>query len=622
MWRVLQNCLLYVFLLCTVAPALAGGVLRLDPQAAGQRAAHQIDLLEDPSRILGLSDVQGPEYAERFLPASLVEGDINLGYSKSAYWLRLTVQAPQDHIIRNWLLELGFPALDHISAYIVDKHGWRAYQTGDMLTFDQRPYPHRHFIFPMLLDPGQITTIYLRVESQGTLTLPVMIWTEPALLVYSQSAYGLLALYYGMLLALALYNLLLFLSLRDPVYLAYVLFTVSMAIGQISLNGLGNQYLWPDWPAWGNVALPVGFALCGAFGTWFTRLFLHTRQTAPLYDRVLFGLGGIFAILAAAPLALPYQWVAVLVSLQGISFAVITTSIALFGLRAGNRSARWFLLAWSLLLAGILVMGARNLGWLPTNMLTTHAIQIGSALEMLLLSFALADRIHLAREEKEKAQSETLQAKESMVSALRQSEQLLETRVIERTRELAETNARLRISEARLTELAERDPLTGLANRRRLTEALYQALNQASDRHGEGALLLIDLDHFKPVNDRCGHEAGDRLLQEVARRLHACAGPMDTVARLGGDEFVLLLPPPQSRSTVETLADQLLVSLRQPVDTPAGRHDVSASIGIAYLPHDGHTPEELLKVADLAMYHAKDKGRDNWSRALATDTQP
>ncbi len=294
MWRVLQNCLLYVFLLCTVAPALAGGVLRLDPQAAGQRAAHQIDLLEDPSRILGLSDVQGPEYAERFLPASLVEGDINLGYSKSAYWLRLTVQAPQDHIIRNWLLELGFPALDHISAYIVDKHGWRAYQTGDMLTFDQRPYPHRHFIFPMLLDPGQITTIYLRVESQGTLTLPVMIWTEPALLVYSQSAYGLLALYYGMLLALALYNLLLFLSLRDPVYLAYVLFTVSMAIGQISLNGLGNQYLWPDWPAWGNVALPVGFALCGAFGAWFTRLFLHTRQTAPLYDRVLFGLGGIF----------------------------------------------------------------------------------------------------------------------------------------------------------------------------------------------------------------------------------------------------------------------------------------------------------------------------------------
>lgn len=622
MWRALQNCL-YMWLLCACAPALADGVLLLDADAPGQRAAHYIDLLEDRSRLLGLSDVQRPEYARQFRSVPLIDNDINLGYSKSAYWLRLTLRAPLDGApARHWLLELGFPALDHVSAYIVDAQGWRAYQTGDMLSFSQRPYPHRHFLFPMLLDPGQRTTVYLRVESQGTLTLPVMVWTEPALLVYSQSAYGMLALYYGMLLALALYNLLLFLSLRDPVYLAYVLFTISMAIGQISLNGLGNQYLWPDWPAWGNVALPVGFALCGGFGAWFTRLFLDTRQIAPLYDRVLLGLGGIFAALAAAPLALPYQWVAVLVSLQGIVFSVVATVIALFGLRAGNRSARWFLLAWSLLLTGTLVMGARNLGWLPTNMLTTHAIQIGSALEMLLLSFALADRIHLTRQEKEKAQGETLMAKETMVAALRQSEQWLESRVMERTRELAEANDRLRVSEAQLTELAQRDPLTGLANRRRLTDALYQALNQANDRHSEGALLLIDLDHFKPVNDRCGHEAGDRLLQEVALRLQSCAVAGDTVARLGGDEFILLLPPPQTRHDVEAVAERVLERLRQPVETPAGRHDVSASIGIAYLPSDGHTPEELLKVADLAMYRAKGKGRDNWSRALAADTQP
>ncbi len=618
MWRMLQNCLC-VLLLCMGAPALANGVLQLDADAPGQRAARHIELLEDPSRILGLNDVQNPEYAERFRPPPLAGSDINLGYSKSAYWLRLSVRAPSDETFRTWLLELGFPALDQVSAYIVDAEGWQVYQTGDLQSFDQRPYPHRHFVFPMRLAPGQQSTIYLRVESQGTLTLPVMVWSESALLVYSQSAYGMLALYYGMLLALALYNLLLFLSLRDPAYLAYVLFIVSMAIGQISLNGLGNQYLWPDWPAWGNVALPVGFALCGAFGAWFTRLFLRTAHHSPGYDRVLLGLGGVFAVLAAAPLVLPYQWVAVLVSLQGIAFSVIAMLIAVLGLRAGNRSARWFLLAWSLLLAGTLVMGARNLGWLPTNMLTTHAIQIGSALEMLLLSFALADRIQLARQEKEKAQSEALQAKEAMLAALRQSEHQLEHRVIERTRELAETNARLRVSEARLTELAQHDPLTGLANRRRLSDALYQALNQANDSRSEGALLLIDLDHFKPVNDRCGHETGDRLLQEVARRLLACAGVDDTVARLGGDEFVLLLPPAQTHAQVETLAARLLTTLRQPVDTPAGRHNISASIGIAYLPHDGHTPEELLKAADLAMYCAKSKGRDTWSRAHIAD---
>lgn len=599
---------------------MAGGILQLDARAPGQRAAAYIDLLEDSSRILGLTDVQSPEISAQFLPVQLIDNDINLGYSKSAYWLRLRMQAPSDaHLAQTWLLELGFPAIDHVSAYIVDKRGWHAYQTGDMQPFDQRPYPHRHFIFPLLLDPGQQTTVYLRVESAGTLTLPVMLWTEPAQLVYSQSAYGLLALYYGMLLALALYNALLFLSLRDPVYLAYVLFTVFMAVGQISLNGLGNQYLWPNWPAWGNVALPVGFALCGFFGAWFTRLFLHTRHSAPRYDRVLQALGGIFALLAAAPLVLPYQWVAVLVSLQGITFSLVSTGIALFGLKSGNRSARWFLLAWSLLLAGIVVMGARNLGWLPTNMLTTNAIQIGSVLEMLLLSFALADRIHLARQEKEQAQVETLAAKEAMVTALRLSEQQLEQRVAERTRELAEANTRLRASEAQLTELAQHDPLTGLANRRRLTDALYQALNQAMDNRSEGAVLLVDLDRFKPVNDHYGHEIGDRLLQEVARRLQECVAPSDTVARLGGDEFVLLLPAPHSHAEVEHIAALVLAQLRRPVDTPAGSHAISASIGVAYLPADGHTPEELLKSADLAMYRAKANGRDGWARMSAAD---
>lgn len=619
-------CLLRVALFCLAIlfslTATAGGVLQLDAQAPGQRATAYIDLLEDPQHQYRLSDIQRPELAARFKPAEGANNDINLGYSRSTYWLRIPLQAPAQGSPQTWLVELGFPALDHVTAYLHDQHGQQVYQTGDLLPFAHRPYPHRHFLFPLRLAPGQSTTVYLQVRSEGTLTLPVMVWSEPSLLVFSQSAYGLLALYYGMLLALALYNLLLYLSLRDPTYLAYVLFTVCMAIGQISLNGLGNQYLWPAWPAWGNVALPSGFALCGLFGAWFTRLFLHTRQTAPRYHRVISGLGWIFGLLALAPLVLPYQWVAILVSLQGIVFSVVTIFAALFGLSAGNRGARWFLIAWSLLLAGIVVMGMRNLGWMPTNMLTTNAIQIGSALEMLLLSFALADRIHLARADKESAQSETLAAKEAMVAALRQSEQSLEQRVAERTRELADANARLQISEAQLTELAQHDPLTGLANRRRLTDALYEALNHTQEHPGEGALLLIDLDRFKPVNDGYGHEIGDRLLQEVALRLCRCAGPHDTVARLGGDEFVLLLAPPLTAHRAVAVAEQVLKLLQQPVETPAGQHQISASIGIAYLPSDGRAPAELLKAADLAMYQAKQNGRNGWVQANMAGPQP
>ena len=99
MWRMLQNCLC-VLLLCMGAPALANGVLQLDADAPGQRAARHIELLEDPSRILGLNDVQNPEYAERFRPPPLAGSDINLGYSKSAYWLRLSVRTPSDETFR------------------------------------------------------------------------------------------------------------------------------------------------------------------------------------------------------------------------------------------------------------------------------------------------------------------------------------------------------------------------------------------------------------------------------------------------------------------------------------------------------------------------------------------
>jgi hypothetical protein len=104
------------------------------------------------------------------------------------------------------------------------------------------------------------------VVSEGTLTIPVRLWRHEAFWQESLSSYAMLSVYFGMLLALAAYNLLLWFSLRDHNYLTYVLFAISMAVGQLSLNGLGNQFLWPDWPVWGNLAFSTGFAATGFFG--------------------------------------------------------------------------------------------------------------------------------------------------------------------------------------------------------------------------------------------------------------------------------------------------------------------------------------------------------------------
>ncbi len=165
--------------------------------------------------------------------------------------------------------------------------------------------------------------------------------------------------------------------------------------------------------------------------------------------------------------------------------------------------------------------------------------------------------------------------------------------------------------EERLWRQANFDALTGLPNRTLFMDRLSQAIHSAHREKWSLALMFIDLDHFKRVNDTLGHVAGDQLLQEVAQRLKGCARESDTVARLGGDEFTIILPDIDGRSGGERVAKKVLESLARPL-TLVGRTEpfTSGSIGIAFYPDDAHDAHTLLKSADLAMYQAKKKGRN------------
>ena len=184
-------------------------------------------------------------------------------------------------------------------------------------------------------------------------------------------------------------------------------------------------------------------------------------------------------------------------------------------------------------------------------------------------------------------------------------------------RDLATLQARLADNERELDHLARYDQLTGLPNRRLLRERIAQALDSRATRHELRALLLLDLDNFKTINDTMGHEVGDRYLQEVARRLESAAQPPHCVARIGGDEFVVLSGPlgvdaQAALEQAEGLARDLLRRLVAPWQTQGHQHHGSASIGVhLFAPGQGDVAE-LLKRADLAMYAAKSAGRDRW----------
>jgi len=171
-----------------------------------------------------------------------------------------------------------------------------------------------------------------------------------------------------------------------------------------------------------------------------------------------------------------------------------------------------------------------------------------------------------------------------------------------------------KLTEERLTFMATHDVLTGLPNRALFDDRLTVTLAQAKRRQKSLAVMLLDLDNFKKINDSYGHKMGDELLRAVARRLGDILRESDTVARMGGDEFLFLFPEIPEPASTEVIAEKILALLRKPYSIRQNRLYITGSIGISIYPDDGRDPDTLMKNADTAMYGAKQKGRDNYQR--------
>lgn len=604
-WRWLP-CVLFSLLVATGALAEDGvSPVVIDPATASVDVGHQVELLLDTQRNLTIDDVR----RRAFSPVDPGSGDINFGYSEAAHWLRLRVHLPADAGVARVrrLLEIGYPSLDHVDFYLDDAQ--RPLRAGDRVAYSERVIPHRNFVFPVDLVAGQTATLILRVTSEGSLTVPLTLWEPGAFEQHNQHLYVTLGVYFGSLIAMLLYNLLLYLSIRQRSYLEYVGMLAWMIVGQLSLYGFGNQFLWGDGGRWGHIAIVVGFALSGMCSAMFTRSFLETHANAPLMDRLLAAFVAFFGALGLGVLFLPYSYFAIVLTAAGIVFAAVAIASGVLCVRARAPGAALYLLAWTMVLLGTAVLGARHHALIPTNVVTSYALLVGSALEMVLLSFALAARITTLRHERTLAQEAALQANQALVETLHRSEQMLEQRVTERTRELEIANRKLEESERSLHHAAHHDPLTGLANRLLLDDRIEQGIIRARRHNTRMAVVLTDLDGFKPVNDTHGHHVGDALLVEVGRRLKGVVRAGDTVARVGGDEFVIVLENLFDDEHIERVMTVLNEVFKHPFLIADEELRVGASIGRAIFPRDADTPAALLKQADEAMYAKKEAGR-------------
>ncbi|MEX1074330.1 MAG: 7TM diverse intracellular signaling domain-containing protein, partial [Burkholderiales bacterium] len=375
------------------------------PGAEGRASlGMHVEALEDAEGVLELEDVRRPAHAGRFTPANA--DPLNFGYTRSAWWLRFSLPggAPPGEEL---LLEIAFPSIDRIEFYVPEAQpgGETRYWVriaGDTFPWDAREVRHRNHVFRFPAPAGE-HTYYVRAVSQGVLTLPLTLWRPGAFAELDRSAQLVLGLFYGLALALVLYNLMLLFAVRDRVYLYYVLYAAAFCTYLLSFDGLGFQYLWPQsvWAA--NHVLALALSLTLVFGAQFARTFLDARRIAPRADRVMravVGAGALLAVFSATGWVLDYGGALRVLSVLGFAAAGVATYAAVRALILGYRPARYFLLAWAALLAFIALGALRNFTLVPTNFVTLYGLHIGFALDVLLLSFALGDRINLLRRER------------------------------------------------------------------------------------------------------------------------------------------------------------------------------------------------------------------------------
>ena len=422
-----------LLLCCCWGPLMA---LTLEAQDTQVNLGLAVQVLEDPSGLLRIDDVRAPTWASQFKSPGIAGSDLNLGYTASAYWLRVPLQrAPNGPT--QWLLEVPYTKINTLDFYPPQGP---AVLTGKELPLSSRPVHYRFFAFPIELDTRE-QYFYIRATSSYALTLPLVAWQSQAFDTFQQRVLILQAVYIGGLLALLLYNLLLFFSLHDRRFLLYSLYVFFFGWGIIASNGYGRLFIWTEGAAFDEIAQGALLSVAALFATEFARTFLQTRRNTPRVDVVLrlsgalFGLTGV-GLLAGVWWPVPVQQLHQILMLNSMVMGTLIFFSGGKALRGGDRGARFFVLAWTLLWLGVLLAAMRSFGWLPTNAVTSYILQICSAFEMLLLSLALADTIHAERLRREQSQQQALKSQQQLVSVLKSSEEKLERAVQERTEQL------------------------------------------------------------------------------------------------------------------------------------------------------------------------------------------
>lgn len=329
----------------------------------------------------------------------------SFGYSPHVHWVKFSIH--NQYSDEKLLLELAYPVIDYIDVYVINSNNRVTHQiSGDHRPFKKREILHRNFIFNIFIPIGTTAEVFLRVRTQSATSLPLRLWSPNSFLQNDHSEQAALMLYYGAIIMMMLYNISLFFYLRDSSYFFYVIYILLISLTLAVQNGIAFEYLWSSQVWWNNHAQSITVIAGSTAIILFCRSFLQTRTTFPKMNLILLYYAMITATLAIVALFIPLSISLRIASIVVLISAILSITTGIIVLSRGFIIARFYLLAWTFLLIGAILAAIRNFGIIPHNEFTTYSLQIGSALEILLLSFGLGYRINLLRAEKEKEKRE------------------------------------------------------------------------------------------------------------------------------------------------------------------------------------------------------------------------
>ncbi len=430
-----------------------------------------VEVFEDKKGTMSLEDVMTHGV---FHPVN--QQVLNLGLSDAAFWVRFTVSNQGN---RQLLLELGQATIDYAGLYILSPGQEPVLvEEGEFRAFGERKYKHQHYIFDLAVPPQEERTYLLKIRSNEQITVPLSIGIRQHIFESLMTKDLVLGLFFGVMVVMILYNLFIYFTVRDNTYIFYVAYILLFALSQASLHGYSFRFLWPQSTWMAQHSTFIFPSLASIAGILFAKIFLHTNKYVPRLDRVLYVLIGIFSLSVLLAFFGRYQLSFAIMQNNTLLTSLYLIILAILVFRKGYRSAQYFLVAWSALLLGATILVLRDYGVFPSNNFTSNALVFGSAIEVVLLSFALSDKINTLRREKEDAQGQMLLAYAENERMIKEQNLILETKVRERTLELQASNEGLNNALTELkdtqTQLVESEKMASLGQ---LTAGIAHEIN-------------------------------------------------------------------------------------------------------------------------------------------------